>query len=187
MTVELMNHDTLPEDGDDAPRRSRRSRRLQRHLRRRQDCELNIVSMIDVFAVIVFFLLFGSSISASNLHALKLDIPAEKASSESDTKPLQLTVSLFEEELQLSDRNGLIARLPNNEGQYDVATLSDKLLDIKTRLPDEKHLRLLVAANIAYEHIVAIMDAAREHPQNPDVELFPLIAIGDAAQGGNQP
>ena len=49
-----------PEYEEVEQRRSRRTRRLTRKLKGYGDGELNIVSMIDVFAVMVFFLLMDS-------------------------------------------------------------------------------------------------------------------------------
>ena len=56
---------------------SRRNRRLERHARARaRAVHLNIVSLIDVFAVLVFFLLVSSSLAAARLNVISLNLPS---------------------------------------------------------------------------------------------------------------
>ena len=40
---------------------SRRARRMERHHQRRKDSGLNLVSLMDIFTILVFFLLVSSS------------------------------------------------------------------------------------------------------------------------------
>ncbi|WP_193161520.1 ExbD/TolR family protein [Microbulbifer hainanensis] len=81
--------------------------------------------------------------------------------------------------------------LPTNE-VYDLKKLSNFLLKIKGGYPDKTDTILLMEPNIAYEHLVGVMDAVRSvdvreegsDPEDPDavehVVLFPDISIGDA-------
>ncbi len=176
-------------DADQGSRSSRRIRRLKRKLRHRPDGELNIVSMIDVFAVLVFFLLVGSSISASKLHALKLNLPSQSEQPAVSAKPsLQLAISLFDNHLEISSSEGLEKALPKISGKYDTQRLAELLVDLKKNHPAESNLSLFIAENIAYEDIVAVMDSSREYPAgmlgvDGSRALFPLISMGDAPQG----
>ncbi|MDF1691230.1 MAG: biopolymer transporter ExbD [Zhongshania sp.] len=175
-------------DVDEGPRSSRRIRRLKRKLRHRPDGELNIVSMIDVFAVLVFFLLVGSSISASKLHALKLNLPSINAEQVVNDKPaLHLAISLFEDHLEISNSEGLDKAMPKVSGKYDTKALAELLVALKEDHPDESSISLFIAEDIAYEDIVAVMDSSREYPAgsagvNGSAALFPLISMGDAPQ-----
>ncbi|AMO69543.1 biopolymer transport protein ExbD/TolR [gamma proteobacterium BDW918] len=176
-------------DFDEGPRSSRRLRRLKRRLRQRADGELNIVSMIDVFAVLVFFLLVGSSVSASKLHALKLSLPSVSPSPQvSETPSLDLAVSLFEDYLEISNSDGVQKKLPKRDSGYDTAGLAQVLIDIKSTHPSETKLSLLIAEDIAYADIVAVMDSSREYPVGSvsvdgSTALFPVISMGDVAPG----
>src|SRR3546814_2161790 len=77
---------------------SRQSRRLERHQRMRaRAVSLNIVSMIDVFAVLVFFLLVSSSITAAKLNVINLNLPSPDQQTTPDKPPLQLTITRSEE------------------------------------------------------------------------------------------
>ena len=181
---------------DETRRSPRRLRRLKRRLRQRPDGELNIVSMIDVFAVLVFFLLVGSSISASKLHALKLSLPAisDKAP-DMEKEPLNLAVSLFANYIEISSSEGLHKKLPNIAKAYDTAALAQALADIKRAHLDEERLTLFIAEDIAYADIVAVMDSSREYSDGSagtdgSRVLFPLISMGDAPvddAAGSQP
>ncbi|WP_373080951.1 ExbD/TolR family protein [Zhongshania sp.] len=174
-------------EGDEGARSSRRLRRLKRRLRQRPEGELNIVSMIDVFAVLVFFLLVGSSISASKLHALKLSLPSlAEPSMGSDEPSLTLAVSLFADNLVITSRTGFRKSLPKIDDAYDTAGLSQSLVGIKANHPDESRVALFVAEEVAYADIVAVMDSVREYPSgvvgaDGARALFPLISMGDAA------
>lgn len=173
-----------PDEGDEAPRKSRRSRRLARHLKRGSSEELNIVSMIDVFAVLVFFLLVSSSITAARLNVLSLNLPSNDQVTPPEKQPLQLSVSLLPEALVVSDRNGAIRRLENTPAGYNLQALAEVLVETKKAAPSENTITLLVAPEVAYENVVKVMDAARLAPAEARSlglprELYPLISIGD--------
>ncbi|GAA4106710.1 biopolymer transporter ExbD [Zhongshania borealis] len=176
---------------DEAPRSSRRLRRLKRRLRQRPDGELNIVSMIDVFAVMVFFLLVGSSVSASKLHALKLSLPSvSEQPLVSDEPALDLAVNLFEDYLEIVSSEGLRKKFPKVGADYDTAGLTQALIEIKKDHPTESKLTLFIAEDIAYADIVAVMDSSREYPDGSvavdgSTVLFPSISMGDAPVDNN--
>jgi biopolymer transport protein ExbD len=176
---------------DEGPRSSRRLRRLKRRLRQRPDGELNIVSMIDVFAVMVFFLLVGSSVSASKLHALKLSLPSvSEQPLVSDEPALDLAVNLFEDYLEIVSSEGFRKKFPKVGADYDTAGLTQALIEIKKDHPTESKLTLFIAEDIAYADIVAVMDSSREYPDGSvavdgSTVLFPSISMGDAPVDSN--
>ena len=180
MTVVDMTEDT----GDEAPRKARRSRRLARHLKRGGSEELNIVSMIDVFAVLVFFLLVSSSITAAKLNVLSLNLPSNDSAAPPDKQPLQLSVSLLPDALVISDRNGAVRKLDNTPAGYNLQALSETLVETKKAAPTENTITLLISPDVPYEDVVKVMDAARLTPAEArnlglPRELYPLISIGD--------
>src|SRR3546814_11753805 len=100
---------------------SRQSRRLERHQRMRaRAVSLNIVSMIDVFAVLVFFLLVSSSITAAKLNVINLNLPSPDQQTTPDKPPLQLTITLHKNGLDVSDRNGGLRHLDNTPEGYNL-------------------------------------------------------------------
>ena len=174
---------------EEAPRKARRSRRLERHLKRGGSEELNIVSMIDVFAVLVFFLLVSSSITAARLNVLSLNLPANDPAAAVDKPQLKLTVSLLPDTIVVVDKNGSERRLANTPSGYNLAALSETLVQTKQATPSENSLTLLVSPDVSYENVVKVMDAARLTPAEArnlglPREMYPLISIGDVPNVG---
>ncbi len=168
---------------------SRRSRRLQRHARMRgKTTHLNIVSLIDVFAVLVFFLLVSSSISAARLNIISLNLPSPDQTApppEQDKVPLQLTITMRSSGITVSDSRGVLKRIANTTSGYDIDALSELLVQVKRTAPEEKSVTLLFEPEIPYDNVIQVMDATRLAPLalagDMQRELFPQISIGDAA------
>ena len=170
-----------PEYEEVEQRRSRRTRRLKRKLKGYGDAELNIVSMIDVFAVMVFFLLVGSSISASKLHTLNLTIPVASNTPSSTQADFQLAISLYDNKVLVS-KSGVRTSINHIDAKVDIDSLSNLLRSIKAEHPNEER----VADNVPYEQIIRVMDSVRESPPTEGSEavpLFPAISMGDAEVG----
>lgn len=170
---------------------TRRSRRLQRHAKQRgKTTHLNIVSLIDVFAVLVFFLLVSSSISAARLNIISLNLPSPDQTAEPpppDKLPLQLTITMRSDSMLVTDSRGVLGRFTNSGSGYDIAGLSELLVKVKQNAPDEKSVTLLFEPEIPYDNVIQVMDATRLAPMHAvqagmKRELFPQISIGDAAK-----
>lgn len=169
---------------------SHRIRRMQRMNRMRSRAvHLNLVSMIDVFAVLVFFLLLSASLAADRLNALGLDLPSPDAPQEQQPPPQKIvTVTIRKSELELSDLQGVVTHIPNTAEGRDLKTLATRLSEIKLGKPKEEQITLLMEPDVAYEVLVQVMDAARTLPvgvqleNNSTRDMFPLISIGDAPE-----
>src|SRR6202790_5452388 len=99
-------------------RRSYQNRKLERHKRR--PAELLLVPMIDIFTVLVTFLLMTAVFSRTVV--LQLDLPAQQTEFREPPPGLQLEVLVRKDSLQVADRNsGPLATLPNHAsaGGYD--------------------------------------------------------------------
>lgn len=169
---------------------SRRNRRVERLARTRaRAVHLNIVSLIDVFAVLVFFLLVSSSLAAARLNVISLNLPSpDQTQAPQDEVPLQLTVTVRAGRLEVSDSRGAVRHLANTPAGYNVQALSDLLVEAKKASPKENSVTVLMEPDIPYDVLVQIMDAARLTPAEARAgglprELFPQISIGDAAAG----
>lgn len=157
--------------------------RQQNH--RARAVQLNIVSMIDVFAVLVFFLLVSSSLAAARLNVISLNLPAPDRAPPPEQPQQQLTVVVRSSGLEVSDRGGAVRNFANTPSGYNLQAFSDLLVEIKKSLPSEQGITLLMEPEIAYDNVVKIMDAVRIAPAEARAsglprELFPLISIGDA-------
>lgn len=169
-------------ESDDAPRRGRRARRVRRQLRQFKDGELNIVSMIDVFAVLVFFLLVSSSIAAARLNVLALELPGKSAVASAAPPQAIPEIHLLSDALVVNAGDGISRRLEMTRHGYDLAKLSTVLAAAKRVAPERDQARIMVAPGVAYEDLVAVMDAVRTGADKGD--LYPRIAVGDVAARG---
>lgn len=170
-------------------KKTRQSRRLERHQRMRaRAVSLNIVSMIDVFAVLVFFLLVSSSITAAKLNVISLNLPSPDQQIKPDKPPLLLTVTLHKSSLDVSDRNGGLRHLDNTPEGYNLQALADLLVEVKKTAPAEDTVTLLLEPDIPYDDLIRIMDTTRFTPAEAraaglPAEMFPNVSLGDAPGG----
>ena len=158
--------------------------RVRRHHARRHGAHgLNIVPMIDMMVILVFFLIFTAVFSKTNI--LELNLPSSDASVPELPEGLHLEVIVHAGAIDVSDRaTGLLRSLPKADGQYDLKALSEYLWLVKSKFPDNQDATILLEPEIPYDVLVQVMDTVRvyELPGSAwaRAELFPNIAVGDA-------
>jgi biopolymer transport protein ExbD len=158
-----------------------RSRRIRRHA-----AELDVTAFINLIVVLVPFLL--STAVFTRLSVIDLSLPAKSTGAVEQLKvnDLKLEIVLRPDALEVGDRiGGLIQRIPNANGGYDLATLSALMQQIKVKFPDTATATLLARPETPYDTLVQLMDAVREVPaghgaKDKPLPLFPEISIGDA-------
>ena len=163
-------------------RRSYQYRKLERHSRK--PAELLLVPMIDIFTVLVTFLLMTAVFSRTVV--LQLNLPASQTEFKEPPPGLVLEVLVRKDLLQVADRNtGPLHTVPNNAAGYDYDGLAEYLKFVKTKFPDKTDATILLEPDTAYDTLVQVMDRVRvfEAGSGANVvqaELFPDISIGDA-------
>ncbi|MGQ0619104.1 MAG: ExbD/TolR family protein [Panacagrimonas sp.] len=169
---------------------TRRVRRMERmHKFGARTVHLNIVSMIDVFAVLVFFLLVSSSLAAARLNVINLNLPSPDRTPEPQDQELQLTATVRQGYIEVSDRNGAVRNIVNTPGGYNLGALSELLVEVKKAAPTEQNVTLLMEPDVVYDDVIKLMDVIRITPAEARAsglppELFPNISIGEAAKLG---
>ena len=175
----------------------RRSQALRKLLRRqRRPANLQLVSMIDIFTVLVTFLLMTAIFSRTVVLDLKL--PSNNASFPELPKGLNLEVIVRADSLTVADRGtGPLHTMPNSAtGRYDLEGLTQYLKFVKSRYPDKVDATVLLEPQIAYDTLIQVMDRTRVVEVNAGLstvqaELFPEVSIGDApvpvGNGGGSP
>jgi biopolymer transport protein ExbD len=159
-----------------------RVRRL--HASRRGRSGLNLLPMIDMMVILVFFLIFTAVFSRTSI--LELNLPAGDTGVPDLPQGLQLEVIVRDDSIEVADRaTGLLRDLPRTADGYDLAGLSEYLKLVKARFPDEVDATILLAPQIPYDVLVQVMDTVRiyELPGGSGwahVELFPNVSVGDA-------
>ena len=177
----------------------------KKYMRRmRKPSELLLVPMIDIFTVLVTFLLMTAVFSRITI--LELDLPS--SASTGVTEPtFRLEVIVRQDGFELTNGTELIAALPKKDGKYDLKLLSELALSLKRDYPDAKDASVLLEPAIAYDDLIQVMDAIRStdlaavadpeaagpeeaapqsavqgtgDPRPTRVALFTDIAVGDA-------
>ena len=142
--------------------------------RTRKPAELLLVPMIDIFTVLVTFLLMTAVFS--RIAILELDLPSS-ANAGASAPTFRLEVIVRKQGSELTNGRSLIATIPNvNEG-YDLATLSKLALSLKRDNPDADDASVLLEPDIEYDHLIQVMDTIRsaEVPAAEPAETAPGV------------
>src|SRR5262249_3905344 len=153
----------------------------------RKGAELLLVPMIDIFTVVVTFLLMTAVFSRPVI--LQLNLPAPQTEFKEPPPGLQLEVMVRKDQLMVADRNtGPLHAVPNTAAGPDFDALTEYLKFVKTKFPEKTEASILLEPDTAYDTLVQVMDHVRvfeagEGVNTVQAELFPDISIGDAPEG----
>jgi biopolymer transport protein ExbD len=156
---------------------------LRNHARYRGRHEINVVPMIDMMVILVFFLIFTAVFTKTNI--LELNLPGADSAVPDLPQGLNLEVIVRKDVIEVADRDtGLLRSLPVTNGGYDLQGLSDYLQLVKSKYPDEENATILLEQDVRYETLVQVMDTVRVFAvpgsQWAVAELFPDVSVGDA-------
>ena len=132
--------------------------------------ELNLVPYMDIVTNIIIFLLASvvNQVALGNVNVSSPTISAGGASA-ADTPPekppLNLTISVGGTGFTIAASGGVLPIVPKlPTGQYDYKSLTTKLKEIKSNPTnaDETKANFSADANIAYDVVIATLDAMRQ-------------------------
>ena len=163
-----------------------RSARMARHHKRHREATINLVSMIDMMTILVFFLLVHGGFV--RLAVLELNLPTAQSEVTAPSPEFQLEVTVRESGIEVGDRaTGLLNRIDKTGEDYHLDQLSAYLTQVKDQFPQKTDATLLLEPDISYEVVVAVMDRMREIERTAEgdgrlvrADLFPEISLGDA-------
>jgi biopolymer transport protein ExbD len=145
---------------------------------------LDITTFLNLMVVLVPFLLITAVFSRITI--MELDIPAGDNGSNNKPK-VTIEVIVRKDRLELGNGQGVIARLTNVNGNYNLKKLSGYLQKIKGNYPDKTDATILIEPDIEYDYMIQVMDTVRmaELPQEGSEELlkvalFPDMSLGEA-------
>ena len=157
----------------------------------RKPAEVMLVPMIDIFVVLVTFLLMTAVFSRITI--LQLDLPSANDAAAAAPPEFRLEVIVRESGFELTNGQQLIAALPKIDGEYDWATLSQLTQQLKSEHPDVDDASVLMERTVKYDYLIQVMDAIRSVDLPVDGEpaagsivptkrtqLFTNIAVGEA-------
>ena len=123
----------------------------------------------------------------SRITIVELTLPSSAGGAAPKEASFRPEVIVREPRLEVTNGSALIATIPKVDGEYDLKTLSELVMSLKRDHPDTNDASVLLEPQIAYDHLIRVMDVVRsaEGPPNPSGEstrlaLFTDIAIGDA-------
>ena len=153
--------------------------------RTRKPAELLLVPMIDIFTVLVTFLLMTAVFS--RIAIVQLDLPSA-ASGKVSEPTFRLEVIVRKGGYELTNGSEAIAAIPKVNGEYDLKALSELALSLKRDHPETDAASVLMEPDVNYDYLIQAMDAIRstevpaDTPGAPParVMLFTKIAVGDA-------
>ena len=126
--------------------------------RTRKPTELMLVPMIDIFTVLVTFLLMTAVFSRITI--LELDLPSADSGGVS-APAFRLEVIVRKQGLELTNGSQRIATIPNVKDEYDLKMLSELAQSLKRDYPDADDASVLLEPEIEYDHLIQVMDAIR--------------------------
>jgi biopolymer transport protein ExbD len=159
--------------------------------RARKPAEVMLVPMIDIFVVLVTFLLMTAVFSRITI--LQLDLPSANQGAASAPPEFRLEVIVRESGFELTNGESLIAALPKVDGEYDFAMLTQLAQQLKSENPEVDDASVLMERTVQYDYLIQVMDAIRSADvaaegesaadsaaQPKRTELFTNIAVGEA-------
>ena len=144
----------------------------------RKPTELMLVPMIDIFTVLVTFLLMTAVFSRITI--VELDLPSSASASVAPPQ-FRLEVIVRKEGFELTNGTSLIATIPKVDGAYDLKTLGELVLSLKRDYPDANDASVLLQPEIEYDHLIQVMDVVRSAELPADSELLAELEPATAA------
>jgi len=131
------------------------------------DEELQLVPFIDMFAVLLTFLLITATILQTAIIELSLPTAAGTGSNTSDVnenlqQPLTLSVIITDKGLTIGGSGAILPMIAKKGGNYDFDELSRQLGKIKEKFSAQTQVIIVCEPNIIYDNIIKTMDCCLE-------------------------
>jgi biopolymer transport protein ExbD len=146
---------------------------------------LNLTPMMDVFTVLVVFLLITAVFTSITI--MDLSVPTSAGGAAANKPNFAIEVIVRKSGLEIANGKSVEAAIPKKDGNYDLKKLSELLLALKAKYPEKDDATVLMEPKVEYDYLVQVMDAVRgavvQAEGSKEVEkvaLFPKISIGDA-------
>ena len=161
--------------------------RRRHHYRRRtgEAYEIDVTTFLNLMVVLVPFLLITAVFS--RLTIVELNLPSAAGGGSPVPDSFRVEVIVREAGIEIGNGTSIIAEIPKANDEYDLATLSEYMIELKQEYPDQDSASVLVEAHSPYDYLIQTMDVVRS-VELPDEEteepllyaLFTEISVGDA-------
>lgn len=146
---------------------------------------LNLTPLMDVFTVLVVFLLITAVFTSITI--MELSVPTGAGAATAGKPNFAIEVIVRKAGLEIANGKSVEAVIPKKGDQYDLEKLSEVMRGIKAQYPEKEDATVLMEPKVEYDYLVQVMDVMRSAmvktpggTQEARVVLFPKISIGDA-------
>ena len=158
--------------------------------------EIDVTTFLNLMVVLVPFLLITAVFS--RLTIVELNLPSSAGGPASTEEGFTPEVIVREAGIEITNGRSIIAAIPNSDdGEFDLLTLSDYMVELKQTYPAQEAASVLMEAQIPYDYLIQVMDIVRGvqvpledesgepiladgEPQYEMVALFSEVSVGDA-------
>ena len=165
------------------------------HYRRRttEAYEIDVTTFLNLMVVLIPFLLITAVFSRMTI--VELNLPSSTAGVVANADRFRVEVIVRDAGIEITNGTSVIASIPKMDGEFDLETLSDFMVELKRDYPREDSAAVLMEPHIPYDYLIRVMDIVRsvevevaaevENEELPEgrlqlVALFPEISVGDA-------
>jgi hypothetical protein len=154
-----------------------------------QDTDLDMVPIMNMFLVLIPFLLMSASFLHLNGINASVPVQAERTSDSKDEPAVVVTlvveirgsgfhISALSDALGAGELGKLGAEIPVADGgEYPFGAMSDHLASVKIRYPASNTMLVIPEPAVLYETIIQTMDAARYTGAEEPQPLFPNVVL----------
>lgn len=156
--------------------------------------ELDVTTFLNLMVVLVPFLLITAVFS--RLTIVELNLPSTSGGPAPTNDGFAPEVIVRESGIEITNGTQVIATIPNKDDDFDLQTLSDYMVELKSTYPQQDSASVLMEAQIPYDYLIRVMDIVRAvelpiesegtddipdgEPQYELMALFTDISVGDA-------
>ncbi len=147
--------------------------------------ELDVTTFLNLMVVLVPFLLITAVFS--RLTIVELNLPSASGGAATKQEGFRPEVLVRDNGIEIGNGRTVIASIPKKDEEFDLATLSEFMVDLKQQYPEQEAASVLMEAHIPYDYLIQVMDIVRSFERPTEVEgevelvaLFSEISVGDA-------
>lgn len=151
--------------------------------------EIDVTTFLNLMVVLIPFLLITAVFSRVTI--VELNVPSSSGGPSTKEEGFQPEIIVRKRGIEITNSRVVIASIPNKDDEFDLQTLSDFMVELKTTYPDQDAASVLMEARIPYDYLIQVMDIVRsvEVPVDNAIEgeeafelfaLFSEISVGDA-------
>ena len=129
---------------------------------KQQESELNITPIMNIFVLLIPFLLLTVVFAQTAIIGLSLP-PSKKttpsAALETPLKQLTLTINITDQGFRIGGTGAILPLIPMVvDGEYDFDALRAQLIIVRQHYPGEKDIIINSAPEVLYKDIISVMD-----------------------------